>query len=977
MFMVKITGQVKAIFSLFFFVLLAIQVWGQPCPVNPGFSFVQYCDSVVFTDNSTVTSGSITDWLWDFGDGNSSTDQNPTHNYTSDGDYYVSLTVTHSSGCDTTAYDTVYVYHPVADFYADTTCYGNLTHFTDASSTPYGIVDTWMWDFGDGTSTQQNPSHQFTSQGIHDVEQVVENDLGCTDTIVKQVRVDSLPIAHFIYSAACLGKEVCFYDYSLPKADSIINWIWTIDLTTTIEGEDTICWTFETEGEHIVNLTVVNSNGCFGNKTDTVNVSYSPVAAFTASQACFNDSTEFDNETDDQGVAIQNWFWNFDDPLSGAANTSTLFEPQHLFSAPGSYDVMLTAENVEGCIDTIVNQVVVDSIPEAEFTYQDAAVGNLVEFFDESVPHGAPILNTFWTFGDGTSASNPNPVYHIYEETGTYEVMLVVTDVNYCRDTVYHDINITGSPMANFSYVSNDVTGIFTDESIPYEVDVPITKWFWNFGDLTSTTDTSSLQNPTYPYPETGYYDVFLRVTDVNGGVSDTTITVYIGKALTAYFEPQDVCYGDSSAFLDYSDTNSFSPIERWYWDFGDGNDLVYFEKQDVVRHYYESTGKFYVTLIVFDNEFGNPIVSDTMMDSIYVYQPPTAKFDSVGVCFGEATQFVDQSQSNGPAIMQWHWDFGDGYESYSQNPLHIYSELGTYQVQLEVTNVIGCTDTTSNYAYVNLAPNPVISYEGTSCVKSPIQFYAVYDSLHTEVTQWNWYFDYPLADSSHMAFEQNPEYTYKIVDLYEVRLEASAYGCDQDTGLMILVYPIPFSEFEIKENFENVQGRVSFYNSSVYALEYLWDFGNGNTSTEVSPIEVYEEDSTFTVTLIAYNEYGCTDTSTQEVDIYFKGLYIPTAFSPNNPNKEISLFSPKGINIDTYSIQVFDHRGNLIWESTEVDEYGRPAESWDGYYQDRLMPQGAYFWKAKAVFRDGTFWDGINFQSEQNVTEGTVTLIR
>jgi len=82
-------------------------------------------------------------------------------------------------------------------------------------------------------------------------------------------------------------------------------------------------------------------------------------------------------------------------------------------------------------------------------------------------------------------------------------------------------------------------------------------------------------------------------------------------------------------------------------------------------------------------------------------------------------------------------------------------------------------------------------------------------------------------------------------------------------------------------------------------------------------------------------------------------------------------------VNLDKYLIQVFDQRGNLMWESDKIDENGSPVESWDGYYNGFLMPNGVYVWQANATFRDGTIWKGSTLQSDNPQTYGTVTLVR
>jgi hypothetical protein len=274
----------------------------------------------------------------------------------------------------------------------------------------------------------------------------------------------------------------------------------------------------------------------------------------------------------------------------------------------------------------------------------------------------------------------------------------------------------------------------------------------------------------------------------------------------------------------------------------------------------------------------------------------------------------------------------------------------------------------------------PIVTFQvENNCLNSPAYFIPVYDSTFTKITSWKWNFGDPVSDTANpnTSTDPDPSHIYSVISSYQVTMTAASYGCPKTVKKSFLVYPIPYSEFDLSENYNGVQGKTTFTNESIYSKTYLWDFGNGNTSTIENPIEVYEEDSLYTVTLISYNEYGCSDTSRHEVNVLFKGLYCPTAFSPNNPNEEIRYFEPKGVNLIDFHIYVYDTKGNKVWESDKLDELGSPAEYWDGYYNGVLQPQGTYVWKAYGVFRDGTGWVGSTLQSKEPISSGTVTLIR
>ncbi|OQX79836.1 MAG: hypothetical protein B6D61_02855 [Bacteroidetes bacterium 4484_249] len=523
----------------------------------------------------------------------------------------------------------------------------------------------------------------------------------------------------------------------------------------------------------------------------------------------------------------------------------------------------------------------------------------------------------------------------------------------------------------------------FFDDSYP---DSTIVEWFWQFGDLTSELDTSSYKDYHWKYPSEGFYSVNLWIKDSRGGEHDTTKTIYAGNAIVSDFQHEDVCLGDTVMFIDQSFNQIPVVYDQWEWVFGDGQGVTYYEKTDTVSHYYDTAGVYNVYFITTASV--NEIqITDTIMKDIYVYNPPVARIDSLGYtayCVDGNIQFIDSSYTiDSDSVTSWLWDFGDGVTDTVQNPVHKYNEIDTVWTTLVVNTSFGCQSIDS--VEVRLTDSPDISFIWENpCVNSPMHF--IPDSSNVPVTYWEWNFGDPgspdniIIDSSKYS---DPTHVYTEVNNYRVTMIAKSENCEKEVlSESFLIKPIPYSTFSVTPNFNNVQGQTKFENNSfdpntTIPLNYFWDFGNGETSTIENPIEVYEKDSTYTITLISYNEYNCADTSWYELLVFFKGLYFPTAFSPNNPNEEISLFTPRGINLREYLIQVFDMKGNLMWESEELDENGSPVESWDGYYNGLLMPQGMYVWRAEAIFRDGTIWKGSDFQAENPQPYGTVTLVR
>jgi len=220
--------------------------------------------SLQFTDQST---GVIVAWSWDFGDGTTSTDQNPTHAYTANGQYTVSLTVTDSHNYQDTKTVTNFITvanDPGASFVASTIAEHINTdiQFTD-QSTSNGTISAWQWDFGDGTtSTEQNPIHQYTTSGLYTVSLTVTDEFG-SDTMTRNnyIAIDMPPTAEFVSDtqSAYIHDNIQFTDQSTSYG-TITSWQWDFGdgNTTTVQNP---VYSYSAVGNYTITLTVTDEFG--------------------------------------------------------------------------------------------------------------------------------------------------------------------------------------------------------------------------------------------------------------------------------------------------------------------------------------------------------------------------------------------------------------------------------------------------------------------------------------------------------------------------------------------------------------------------------------------------------------------------------------------------------------------------------------------------------------------------------------------
>ena len=378
-------------------------------------------ESVVFFDNST---NNPTSWTWDFGDSNTSTDQNPTHIYLAAGTYSVSLTATNSYGSDIYTQNDLIIVNDAsiaqfADFSATPTSIssGYVVNFTDLST---NYPTTWTWDFGDGNSSSlQNPTNTYNSSGIYSVMLVADNDTTVKDNYIYVSGVASIPVADFIAddTVKLENEMIQFSDLSINNP---VIWSWNFgDGNTSALQNPT--HNYIATGDYTVSLTATNMYG--GNaivKTNYMHIGLVPIATFSADDQSIlaNDTVSF---TDISANAPTSWFWDF-----GDGNTSTVQHPIHIYTVGGSYDVTLIATNMFGS-DTLLSQSFINVFlpPVAAFYASQTTVagGVIIQFTDQSLNNPTTWL---WDFGDGNTSTVQNPT-HFYINAGVYSVSLNVT----------------------------------------------------------------------------------------------------------------------------------------------------------------------------------------------------------------------------------------------------------------------------------------------------------------------------------------------------------------------------------------------------------------------------------------------------------------------------------------------------------------------------------------------------------------------
>ena len=622
--------------------------------------------TVTFADASKGDNGTIiTGWNWSFGDGTTSTTQNPSHVYAHNGHYNVCLTVVgknaagieckdiqcHSvivKGCgnviDSLSCKLAAIFKSKTD-----SC---TVAFTDASVAGLGTTITkWYWSFGDGSvdSVQKNPIHTYAYDGHYSV---------CLTIVGKNA----------LSGKECKDKECHFVDIKGCAKDT------------------TIC----------------KLNAKFDAKTDSCTVVFTNSSTAAA------------------GNTITKWYWSFGDGTIDSVQKN----PTHVYAHDGQYNVCLTIvgkNSVTGkeCKDKECHTVNVkgcapDSSKCRLNSKFDAKVDSCtVTFADKSTTqNGGKITAWYWSFGDGTVDSVQNPT-HVYKKSGHYSVCLTIEGVSAtgqkCKDKECRSVMVKGCGnvidsvkcklAAMFKTKTDSCTVTFTDASST-GLGTTITKWYWNFGDGT----VDSVQNPKpHVYKHDGNYTVCLTVVGKNP-VSGKECkdkecrNIYIkGCApdsskcrLNPKFEYKiDSC---TVSFSDKSTTGPGTTITNWYWSFGDGS----VDSVQNPKHVYAHDGHYNVCLVIVGkNAITGKICKERECRFISVkgcaIDSSKCKIEAKFDYTKDSTKitFNDQSVTNtGTVIKKWYWSFGDGSVDSVENPVHVYAKPGKYKVCLVVVGV-------------------------------------------------------------------------------------------------------------------------------------------------------------------------------------------------------------------------------------------------------------------------------------------------
>lgn len=749
-----------------------ISIASQQVPPTNFVADVTYtCNSylrVSFRDLTVLEEGdAISRWSWYFGDGDSSHDWKPSHDYEKPGKYTVKLIVQTAFGRSDTAIRQQYIH-------VEGKVYVNLGKDTTISEGSSLVLDagnpgaSYFWNTG--ATTQKITVTQTGEYWVH----IKRNGCESRDRIIVTVRKPEITFTADSTSTCSSFLRVNFdYKEVLEPGDFISRWTWVLG-----DGDTTHDWKprhdYTRPGLYTVKLIINTDHGHVYEyeRKDYIHVKgnvYVNLGRDTA--ICEGSSLVLD-----AGNPGATYFWNI------GAFTQTI-----TVSEPGEYWVHITRDGCESR-DRINIYNKPPLFPQFGYGISNNCLPVNAQFTDSSsVCPGAAIIRRLWDFGDGTTSTEINPT-HAYHSADTFIVRLTIWDENGFSISRNKRVIVeapTGGPVVN---LGNDTT-VCESEPLVLDAGNPDASFTWSTGDIYQSTVITN----------TGL--VWVRV-EQNGCIATDTVMVTVVPTLNPKFGFQ-VQQTNCPAQVQFRDSSLTCGVDiiGWSWDFGDETS----SSQQHPQHAYTASGDYIVRLTIWDN-IGNSITRSKLVsvqvaptavnlgrdtaicfgemlflnaghpgatylwstgetsqeiavqddgeytvqvnvngctgqDTIFVrtISPVIPGFDNniTGNCLPVEVKFEDRSTvSCNQRIVQWRWDFGDGSTSQLQHPMHVYNTSDTFAVRLTVITDGGFAISKSRKIFVANVP-PVVNagQDLTVCKGDIVQLDAGVDNA---AYQWN-----------------------------------------------------------------------------------------------------------------------------------------------------------------------------------------------------------------------------------------------
>lgn len=839
-------------YRLLILILIFFKINSFFSQVNPSFNadITVGCSPLVV--NFTNTSTNSISFFWDFNNGSTSILNNPSATFINPGFYTIKLVANGATVSDSIiSINYIHVLDkPSASFSYNILSNCENDNFIDFTNTSIGYTSS-IWDFSNGDTTNSvNPTYSYPISGNYPVTLVVYNSFGCSDdSTVGPLVINPTPLLNAVIDSNLTCDSSYNFTFSGSSSNSVIsNWEWFFgDGLDSISSNSNIQHSYNSTGLFAPSVIATTINGCIDSfNLDTINIFPKEEYSFTSD--ILSGCPPLDvNFTISPSNNIQNITWDFDDGniISGTASAN------NQYTSNGVYYPVATIESNNGCIQDVQfpNSINLSNAPIGTFNMSNfSGCPPLDVQFDVNTS----VSNTFYIdFGDGYFSANSNSVSHTYNDNGTFNPTLTITDSNNCQNNINMDTVLSGVSEIDFiasvneGCASLEVNFLSTSNADTY---------YWDFGDSTYSTD----ENPDHTYDFEGNYSVTFYANDTNSCIDTLVKDDYI----IVKKEDVDIFTMDTiiacSPYVFNTDVYNIG-VNFWNWDFGDGD----LDTGSNVSHTYTQSGTYNI--------------------SLFTDAPNGCKYDLNNFAFLQIDNLnVDATvnsncndgsfniTNNTVGAIQHQWNMGDGTIYNTPNVSHNYIPSQSYVITYESISDIGC----SNFEYYTAVFD--CNYPNTVICQMPIQnpinqtcgFRNVnMNSPFTTASSWEWEFG-----DGQSSTEKNPSHYYSTPGVFNILHVAYYQNGTSDT--LIINNFIDQNDldpsFSLNKNEFCNYNTYTFSNNSSAATTWEWSLDSTVISNNFSDsLTLQLNDSISLLNLKITDQNGCESESQQNIFLY------------------------------------------------------------------------------------------------------------
>jgi PKD repeat protein len=829
------------------------------------------CDNTEVSFTSTSQGASA--YFWDFGDGSTSSVQNPKHifrnNTAQSIDYTVKLVIrANNNACYDSVTHTVRVHPKIEALFSidkPAGCSPHTFKVTDASLQ----ASSYSWALGDGAvySTAGNIEHTFVNTGSQPRDFIVrlrvENPQGCSMLAEKTVAVYPKVEASFAVTDGCTPHTIG--NFANTSANSS-TYEWDLgDGTSSNLANPAHTFTNNSpvaDKSFTVRLKAISEHGCSDIAEKTVTAYYAPLAQFNILSAAGCSPYKLSISNTSQGAASQ--VWDFGDGRPAAAFDSADFSVSYENNTRqvATYPIKLTATSNNGCISSISRNAVIHPAVTAEFSTIDGCHPLQVGTFSNTSV-GAAQYN--WEFGDGVSSNLQHPA-HLFANSShtqelTYKVKLTATSPTGCLAVEEKTVTVFPKPLAQFEIGAATGCSPYSVEILSQSAGASV--YSWDMGDgqvLAGAADFShDYFNSTR---DIIYYPVKLSVENTYGCTHQLERNAMVYPDIKAEFEIESGCHPLTVA--DFKNTTVGA--ESYFWDFGDASSSSSAAPLHTFNNFSAAAVQQFTVKLTATSINGCISEKDTV---ITVYNKPIAEF-SIGSAAGCSPHFTGFSNlSQGAASLLW--EMGDASQYTETGPWlsHTFQNPSAatrvFPVKLTAETVHGCLHSITRN--VSVYPDIKAAFAATDGCHP--HFISDFASSSTGADYYSWQFGDGQSSNQPSPSHLFSNFSNHDDSIYTVKLKVeSEQGCADSAEALVIVHPKPLAEFLIANPEACAPHTINIANQSQGAARAVWNFGSGYADEEINTAELsnlYHNISGATITfptiLIAYSQHGCSDT--------------------------------------------------------------------------------------------------------------------